>query len=190
MSKSNNNSGLQGTRLPPIKNNGAKLLEKEYRDRLIAVANALCNLEIFAPATDGANILSAKKARIDISELSMRIIMPATGAAVPGGWQFQSPKIELDPTVAIATQTVVYISTNNPLALGAYTDAVSGTIISSRTGWWVAVKNVPAAVLKTYNVPQLPYPGATGGSYGSHPWTGDLDGANVFWMFGGQSPNC
>ena len=45
MNDQNTASGLQGTRLPTIGNNGAVLLSKAYRDKLIAVVNALLNLE-------------------------------------------------------------------------------------------------------------------------------------------------
>jgi hypothetical protein len=74
-----NTGGLQGTRLPDIGRNGAALLSKVYRNRLIALANALANLEVICPQSDGQNVNSALKAQVDISELSMRITLPPSG---------------------------------------------------------------------------------------------------------------
>jgi hypothetical protein len=79
--KETKNTGLQGTRLPPIKRNGAALLDKFYRDMLIAAANALFNLEVIIPSTDGENFLSSQKAKVEISELSMRIILPPSSSS-------------------------------------------------------------------------------------------------------------
>jgi hypothetical protein len=74
------------------------------------------------------------------------------------------------------------------------TDLVSGLLTTSPCGIWEAAQDVPAKVTDPatlpagtyYNVPQLPYPGATGTPAGA-PLAGDLDGADVFWIFHGQS---
>ena len=117
-----------------------------------------------------------------------RLLMGGGG----GGWQFQSPA-ELDPTVAVAANTVVYLSPGNPLVTTGLKDLVAGAVIKSLAGLWVAKMAVPAQVTIAgtvcYNVPQLPYPGAPGTPAGT-PLAGDLDGANVFWVFLSQAPVC
>ena len=163
------------------------MLSKEYRDRLVAVVNALCNLEVIIPQTDGANVLPPLKATVDISELAMRIILPpygSTGGVL--GIVLQYP-IELDPTVLVAANTVVYVSPQNPLATTGLFDLVinDNVLHTANPGWWIAVKNVPAQVVNPagydagtyYHVPAAPLQGATSGT----PLKGDMDGANVFW---------
>ena len=117
-----------------------------------------------------------------------RLLMGGGG----GGWQFQSPA-ELDPTVAVAANTVVYLSPGNPLVTTGLKDLVAGAVIKSLAGLWVAKMAVPAQVTIAgtvcYNVPQLPYPGAPGTPAGT-PLAGDLDGATVFWVFLSQAPVC
>jgi hypothetical protein len=88
MNDQDTSPGLQGSRLPAIASNGAEILAKEYRDRLINVTNAVCNLEVIVPQTDGVNVLPPLKAQIDISELAMRITLPpqspsGSSSAVP-----------------------------------------------------------------------------------------------------------
>jgi len=98
------------------------------------------------------------------------------------GLQWQMPDKELDPTVAVSKNTLVYISPENPLVTTGLTDLVSMVTVKSVSGIWCAVKNVPKENGSSqYNVPQLPYPGATGTPSGS-PLAGDIDGTNVFWV--------
>lgn len=103
------------------------------------------------------------------------------GGTTASGFKWQEPK-ELDPTVAVAEGTFVYLSPNNPLCVTGLTDLVTDTKLRAPAGIWQAAKNVPAQdeALK-YNVPQKPYPDATGTPAGS-PLEGDLDGDNVFWI--------
>lgn len=109
---------------------------------------------------------------------------PADGSG--GGFRWQEPKKELDPTVAVAKDTWVYISPNNDLVLTGLTDLVSGINQKACEGTWIAAKAVPAKNGGgQYNVPTFPYPGATGTPSGS-PLAGDLDGADVFWIYRGQ----
>jgi hypothetical protein len=102
-----------------------------------------------------------------------------------GGSQWQSPK-ELNPSVAVPQWTCVYISPQNSLVTTGIVDLVSGTVTTSPAGIWQAIQTVPARVVAggvtKYNVPQWPYPGATGVPTGS-PLRGDLDGTQVFWAF-------
>lgn len=95
--------------------------------------------------------------------------------------RWQNPKKELDPTVAVSKGTWVYISPGNSLVTTGLTDLVSGVNVKALSGIWEAAQDVPAKVSSNYNVPQLPYPGATGTPSGS-PLAGDLDGADVFWI--------
>lgn len=109
-----------------------------------------------------------------------------------GGMVWQSPK-ELDPTVAVAAGTFVYISPGNPLVTSGLMDLVALRTIASPPGIWQAIKSVPAQVTVSgvvkYNVPQLPYPGATGATSGT-PLKGDLDGPNLFWVQWSGAPIC
>ena len=109
-----------------------------------------------------------------------------------GGWQFQTP-VELNPAVGVAANTVIYLSPGNSLVTTGLKDLVSGSVIKALAGLWVAKQAVPAQVTISgtvcYNVPQLPYPGATGTPSGT-PLKGDLDGPNLFWVFLSQAPVC
>ena len=103
------------------------------------------------------------------------------------GWKWQKPNKELDPTVSVAgpsgdTYTAVYISPGNTLCTTGLVDLVSGELTKAPPGIWMAAKSVPAKVGGSYNVPQLPYPGANGSAPAGSPLAGDLDGANVFWI--------
>jgi hypothetical protein len=108
-------------------------------------------------------------------------------AKVGGGVVWQTPYKELDPTVAVAVGTFVYLSPGNPLVTTGLTDLVSGLVVNAPAGIWQAAQNVPAQVTVSsvvkYNVPQIPYPGASGATPSGTPLKGDLDGANVFWIF-------
>jgi len=111
--------------------------------------------------------------------------------------QFQKPFCELDTSLFVPFQTLVYISTGNVLFHPGMYDSVSLQMTSSKAGLWISRQDVPAAVYNsdlsanTYNVPQLPYPGATGTvSGGAGSLKGDADGANVFWLFVSQIPAC
>jgi hypothetical protein len=100
-------------------------------------------------------------------------------------FRWQSPK-ELDPSVSVAKDTLVYISSGNALVTTGLIDIVSATLTFSKPGIWQAAKDVPAEN-DGYNVPQFPYPGATGIPSGT-PLSGDLDGENVFWIFISPEP--
>lgn len=116
------------------------------------------------------------------------VINPTFGTNSPFPWQ--QPKKELDPTVAVAINTFVYISQQNPLVSPGLVDLVSGNITMSRPGIWQAVQAVPAKNgANKYNVPQTPLPGAGGVPSGT-PLSGDADGANVFWLFWAPVPYC
>jgi hypothetical protein len=98
-----------------------------------------------------------------------------------GGMDWQSPK-ELDPTVAVAAGTFVYVSPKNPLVTTGLVDLVLGTLTTARPGIWQAVQAVSAKTTAgKYNVPQVPLPGAGSAPSGS-PLKGDADGTNVFWI--------
>lgn len=102
-------------------------------------------------------------------------------SAIPiqAGWQWQTPNKELDPTVAVASGIVVYISPENTLCTAGLTDLILATNVKAIPGVWISVQAVPAASGGNYNVPQIPpILGAPSGS----PLSGDADNANVFWI--------
>jgi hypothetical protein len=100
----------------------------------------------------------------------------------PPNLKWQQPDRELNPAINVPKNTLVYISPENPLVTTGLTDLVLGTTVKSVSGVWCSVQNVPAENGSSeYNVPQIPYPGATGTPSGS-PLAGDVDGANVFWV--------
>lgn len=107
-----------------------------------------------------------------------------------GGFPWQVPNKELDPTVAVTAGTAVYISLNNPLAVTGLMDLVLAVVIPAPPGVWIALKNVPAQVVVSgvtkYNVPQLPTPGTPAGT----PLAGDLDGSTVYWARLGTASTC
>lgn len=88
------------------------------------------------------------------------------------------PPVELDPTQVCAAGDWRYVSPLNPLVTTGLKDLVAGSVIKAKPGLWRAKKAVPAQAtvsgVTSYNVPQLPYPGASG--------TADIDGTNVFWI--------
>ena len=104
------------------------------------------------------------------------------GLQFGGGIQWQEPYRELNFMVDVPKGTWVYVSPNNELVTDGIVDLVSLAADYAVPGIWEAAQDVPASTDGlTYNVPQLPYPGATGTPSGD-PLQGDLDGANVFWI--------
>ena len=101
----------------------------------------------------------------------------STWAKISGGLNWQSPKKELDLTVAVPAGVLVYISPNNLLATSGWNDLIAGHVVVAQPGIWFSLKPVPAATTAGYNVPAVPTPGAVGGT----PLAGDLDNANAFW---------
>jgi hypothetical protein len=118
---------------------------------------------------------------------------PVPPVGIGGGIDYKTPKIELDPSVAVAKKKIVYLSPNNPLCTAGLMDLFQGIMVKAPAGTWISVQAVPAAAMVggvlSYNVPQLPYPGASGTPTGS-PLAGDLDGAQVFWHFVSQEATC
>jgi len=109
---------------------------------------------------------------------------------ISGGFPWQTPYKELDPTVVVLTGTAVYISPNNPLVLTGLVDLVSNALTLSRPGTWLSVQNIPVKNgSNKYNVPAVPYP-SMGGSVTGSPLTGDADSANLYWMLLSEMPYC
>ena len=117
-----------------------------------------------------------------------------------GGWDWMYPDHkELDSTLAYSKGKAAYISPNNDLVANGRFDPVALTMVTSVAGIWLCVKDVPTqtsttylgAAVYQYNLPQLPYPGATGTPTGSAGnLKGDLDGSNLYWVYLGQAPTC
>ena len=115
------------------------------------------------------------------------VINPTFGGQ--GGINWQTPK-ELDPTVGVSINTLVYISPNNPLVTTGLVDLTLMALTKSRPGIWLCVQAVPAENgSNQYNVPQVPYPG-NGGTVTGTPLTGDADGSTLFWMLISAMPYC
>lgn len=108
--------------------------------------------------------------------------IPVKPVAGGGGWDWMYPTHkELDPTLLYTKGKLAFLSPMNPLVVTGLTDIILGSNVKAGAGTWLCVKNVPAAVTGSYNVPQIPYPGATGTPAGT-PLKGDIDGSNVFWV--------
>jgi hypothetical protein len=111
-------------------------------------------------------------------------------AQISSGLNWQKPHKELDPTVAVAAGTFVYISPANPLVTTGLTDLVLNTPMTAMPGIWMALKNVPAQTTVSgtveYNMPQPLTAGATSGS----PLQGDADNAAAFWIPWADIMNC
>ena len=103
---------------------------------------------------------------------------------ISGGDTWQVPR-ELDPTVAVAQYTKVYISPKNPLVTVGLVDLdSSGATLQATAGIWQAMQNIPAATSAGYNVPQDPPPGSGTNAPSGSPLKGDLDGTTptVKWL--------
>lgn len=98
-------------------------------------------------------------------------------ASPGGGIEWQVPK-ELDPSVDVKVDTLVYLSPQNPLVTTGLMDLVEGTLLQAPAGVWLCVQDVPAAASGQYNVPQPLVQGAMSGS----PLKGDSDSPTVFWV--------
>ena len=118
-------------------------------------------------------------------------LIPPSSPGGSGGWQWKTPKKELDPTVAVSgpsgsVYTVVFLSPLNPLVTTGLYDLVSGNLTKAQSGLWMAMQDVPAQVVNPsgkpagtyYNVPQ-PLPSA---AVSVSPLAGDADATTVFWM--------
>jgi len=121
-------------------------------------------------------------------------LVPKPSQAGTQGLVLQTPNLELDPTVAVAVRTIVYISPLNALVTAGMVDLTPGspyynTTVMATPGWWFTVKPVPAAVGGGYYVPQLPLPTVPAAPSGS-PLKGDADAASVFWMPGFMMGPC
>ena len=98
------------------------------------------------------------------------------------GIHWQTPKKELDPTISVSENTLVFISPQNPLCTVGLTDLQTGTILMATAGEWLCVKDCPAATVAGYNVPQDPFPGYNTSAPSGTPLTGDADAPTVFWI--------
>ena len=111
-----------------------------------------------------------------------RLRIRSTSPATLFGWQWQIPQKELDPTVAVAKNTVVYISPENPIATTGLTDLILDELMVASPGVWICIQDVPPEItvdsVVMYNMPQV----LTSGSVSGTPLQGDADNANVFWI--------
>jgi len=122
-----------------------------------------------------------------IQKLKRRIVGGGAGGA---GWDWMYPTHkELDPSLPYSSGKVAFISPLNPIVTDGLMDLVSSAATMAGPGTWLCVKDCPPATWDdpldyssgTWNVPQIPYPGA-GGTPSGTPLKGDIDGANVFWV--------
>lgn len=112
-----------------------------------------------------------------IAKLRRRVI--GGGDLVEEKWQ--EPK-EIDPNRDVSKGTWVYISPGNDIVITGMTDPLAGSDTKAIPGIWEARQDVPAWDVD-YNVPQFPYPSATGDPAGTTPnIKGDLDSDDVFWI--------
>lgn len=111
-----------------------------------------------------------------------------------GGFRWQSPNKELDPTLLVAKYTFVYITPGNDIVVTGLTDLVSNALTKACEGFWQANDDIPPKDGDgKYNVPVHPYPSATGTPTGSPGAVmGDLDAVGedgkpaVKWIYWGQ----
>ena len=102
-----------------------------------------------------------------------------------GGIKWQTPYKELDPSIAVSKDTLVYISPKNPLVTDGMKDKVTGTVLFATPGIWLAIPDVPAQTSDTppkFNVPQDPPPGSNVSAPTGTPLKGDADASGVYWL--------
>ena len=104
---------------------------------------------------------------------------PGRGGGV-SGVHWQSPR-ELDPSVAVEQDTLVYISPNNPICTVGLTDLALGVNTKATAGIWLALQAVPAKSGSSYRVPQDPIP-SNGGAVAGSPLSGDADSTSAYWI--------
>jgi len=127
------------------------------------------------------------------------VVFPSSGGPSGGGWEWQTPKRELDPNAPVAgpsggIYTAVNISPENPLVTAGMLDLTTGDNLAALAGIWMALKPVPAKVVNPpgkpagtyYNVPQLPAVNAVSGS----PLAGDMDNPGLYWALIRQFTAC
>lgn len=120
------------------------------------------------------NVLQGQVAR-----LRRRIV----GGAAVTEEKWQEPK-EIDTDRDVSKGTWVYISPGNDIVTTGMTDPLAGSNTKAIPGIWEARQNVSSSTgVDDYNVPQFPYPSATGDPTGTTPnIKGDLDSDDVFWI--------
>ena len=133
------------------------------------------NATTTAKSANNSNAISVLQRHV--ARLGRRVL----GGSSTDGLKLQLPNLELDGTVAVSKNTVVYISPANLLVTSGATDLGSGVNTKSQPGLWIAVQDVPADTGSGYNVPQWPLPGA-GATPSGNPLAGDADSDNVFWV--------
>lgn len=112
------------------------------------------------------------------------VIYEVIPAGVGGGGSSDSwPPSEIDPSVVTPKGAYKYVSPQSDLAVTGMTQLTAGDNLgltaTAPAGRWRAVKDVPAAVAGSYNVPQIPPQlGAPTGT----PLKGDAEGDDVFWL--------
>ena len=168
------------------------LILEPMRDIIWMTLNCFWNPKITAKylAADGVSTLT-KDAEIIMSPLGWTAIVDLTDVSSgTGGWDWMYPTHkELDPSLAYSKGKVAFISPLNPIVTDGLTDLVSSAVVMAGPGTWLCVKDCPSATWDdpldyssgTFNVPQIPYPGATGTPSGT-PLKGDIDGDNVYWV--------
>lgn len=133
-----------------------------------------------------ANTSTAQQASdtLAISALSRKVEQMRrrmVGAPLQAIFKWQEPNKELDPSIDVEPNTLVYISPDSNLVTTGYTDPTGGAATKAYPGIWLSAQYVPPTDGTNYNVPQTDYPGATGTPTGS-PLKGDLDGEDVYWI--------
>lgn len=123
-------------------------------------------------------LLSVEQLTRKIEAIRRRILGGSGGG---GGFPWQIPNKELDPTVAVGIGIAVFLSPKNPLCQMGMIDLISGANVVAMPGTWISLKAIPAQVIiasvPKYNVPKMPTPGVPAGT----PLAGDLDGAPAYW---------
>ena len=114
-----------------------------------------------------------------------------------GGFPWQQPYKELDPTIPVSAGTFVSISALAPLVTNTgIKDAYQKIVLTSIPGIWQALLDVPAYVTiggtVYYDIPQVQYPwqGISAPTGASGHVIGDLDLPRVMWKLWSAWPYC
>ena len=124
------------------------------------------------------NAQAIKQIARQVSKLRRRVV---GGGGSTSGLIWQTPNRELDPSVSVSENTLVYISPNNPLVSTGLKDLDTGDVEMAIPGIWCAMVDIPSQVTVSsvinYNVPKEPVVGSVTGT----PLSGDMDTDLVKW---------
>jgi hypothetical protein len=149
-----------------------------------------CN--IYYPTSNPITGITRKTEVSWTTVVSQSFWAPLGGIGAGGGFNWQTPYKELNPSQSVAIDTWVYVSPNSNLATAGIIDADSGDNVTVIPGIWAALKTVPVQTVSAsviiYHAPKIATVGSVTDTSGS--LRGDFDNSSLYWALIHKTTPC